>query len=120
LIALIGHTAALAVAARCGGGPVDLLSFAALLPQWQQDGALEIEFLEQTAERFDFNVTRCRYAEMYAEIGVEEIGGLLSCNRDGEFCRGYDPDIQLTRTQTIMDGATHCDFRHVRKTGGEE
>jgi hypothetical protein len=26
---------------------------------------------------------------------------------------GLDTDVQLTRTQTIMQGASHCDFRYV-------
>ena len=25
-----------------------------------------------------------------------------------------DPDIKVTRTQTIMQGASHCDFRYKR------
>ncbi|MCB1440719.1 MAG: L-2-amino-thiazoline-4-carboxylic acid hydrolase, partial [Nitratireductor sp.] len=40
---------------------------------------------------------------------------LLSCNRDGDFCIGYNPDIEMTRTQTIMRGASHCDFRYRMK-----
>jgi hypothetical protein len=27
---------------------------------------------------------------------------------------GFGPDIKLTRTQTIMQGASHCDFRYTR------
>ena len=65
-----------------------------------------------TTTHFDFNVTRCRYAEMYKKMGLGEIGGLLSCNRDGSFCEGYDPRLKMTRTQTIMEGASHCDFRY--------
>ena len=49
-------------------------------------------------------------AEMYRAMGLGEIGHLLSCQRDGTFCEGYDPRIKLQRTQTIMQGASHCDF----------
>ena len=71
--------------------------------------------LEATEEKMDFNVTRCRYSEMYKEMGLGDIGHLLSCNRDGDFCIGYNPEIDLTRTQTIMKGASHCDFRYRMK-----
>jgi len=27
---------------------------------------------------------------------------------------GFGPEIKLTRTQTIMQGASHCDFRYRR------
>ena len=50
--------------------------------RWTRGGALEIEVPEASDERFDFNVTRCRYAEMYREMGPGGIGHLLSCNRD--------------------------------------
>lgn len=97
------------------GRAPDLEDFAAIMPNWTREDALEIEPLEMTADRMDFNVTRCRYAEMYREMGLGEIGHLLSCNRDGDFCIGYNPEIELTRTQTIMQGASHCDFRYRMK-----
>jgi len=79
---------------------------------WRVGGALEVEVLEQSDTTYSFNVTRCRYSEMYREMGLGEIGHLLSCMRDGTFCEGYDPKLKLTRTQTIMQGASHCDFRY--------
>jgi len=77
---------------------------------WPRDGALEIDVVEQTPSRFAFNVTRCRYAEMYRELGNPELGATMSCNRDGTMVEGFNPDISFTRTQTIMSGASHCDF----------
>ena len=98
------------------GGP-SLRAFISLFERWKMGGALEVEVLEETDEQFDFNVTRCRYAETYKEMGLGKIGHLLSCGRDGSFCKGYDLSIELDRGQTIMQGATHCDFRYrVQKT----
>jgi L-2-amino-thiazoline-4-carboxylic acid hydrolase len=37
-------------------------------------------------------------------MGLGEIGHLLSCNRDGAFCEGYDPKLKLERTQTHHAG----------------
>jgi L-2-amino-thiazoline-4-carboxylic acid hydrolase-like protein len=98
-------------AARAPGG-ADLQSFQDIQYLWTMDDALTIEVIEATPKIFDFNVRRCRYAETYRAMGLGEIGHLLSCNRDGAFCEGYDPRIKLTRTQTIMGGASHCDFRY--------
>ena len=99
------------MASRAEGG-ADLESFKSIQPLWTKDDALTIEVLTDTPGAFDFNVTRCRYAETYRAMGLGGIGDLLSCNRDGAFCEGYDPRIKLTRTQTIMGGASHCDFRY--------
>ena len=90
----------------------DMRSFQALYSLWTHGGALETEELERTEDTFHFNVTRCRYAEMYKEMGLGEIGHLLSCNRDGSFCEGYSDKITMERGQTIMSGASHCDFRY--------
>ena len=98
--------------AAAGDGKTDLDSFAALLPNWTKGGALEMTVRRHDTEHLEFNVTRCRYAEMYRSMGLGAIGHILSCNRDGTFCEGYDDRIKLARTQTIMGGASHCDFRY--------
>ena len=98
--------------AAAAPGGTSLKAFQDVMPLWTKGGALEIEVKEQTATTFTFNVTRCRYAETYKAMGLGEIGALLSCNRDGAFCEGYDPKLKLERTQTIMQGASHCDFKY--------
>jgi hypothetical protein len=99
------------MASRAPGG-ADLESFKAIQHLWTKDDALTIEVLDDAPGVLDFNVRRCRYAETYRAMGLGDIGDMLSCNRDGSFCEGYDPRIKLTRTQTIMGGASHCDFRY--------
>jgi len=98
--------------AKQADGPTSLQSFADLLPLWTMDDALQMDVLHSSDTALDFNVTRCRYAEMYREMGIGEIGHLLSCQRDGTFCEGYDPKLKLDRSQTIMQGASHCNFRY--------
>ena len=82
------------------------------------DDALHIEVLEQSEQAFSFNVTRCRYAEMYQALGIPELGALLSCNRDAALIQGFNLQVELTRTQTILQGAPSCDFRYVFKSTG--
>ena len=93
----------------------DLKSFVELQVLWEKDDALKVEIIASDAEHYDYDVKRCRYAEMYNEMGLGEIGHLLSCNRDELFIVGYNPDIELTRTQTIMGGDHRCDFRYRAK-----
>ena len=77
--------------------------------------ALDYEVLRKTPDSFDVNVMECRYAKFYKEIGAPELGFLLVCGADFSMAEGFGPDVQLTRTQTIMQGASHCDFRYVLK-----
>lgn len=101
-----------AFAARLPGGKPTLADFVKLFELWTAGGALEIDVLEASDTAYDFNVTRCRYAETYKAMGLGHIGHLLSCNRDGSFCEGYAPHMDLERKQTIMEGAPCCTFRY--------
>jgi hypothetical protein len=112
----MAKSAAAEMAREAPGGP-SLENFRAIQPRWTAEDALRIEVLRSTDTEFDFNVTRCRYAEMYRAMGLAELGAILSCNRDGAFCEGYDPRLRLTRTQTLMGGAPHCDFRYRMEEG---
>ncbi|HKP28292.1 MAG TPA: L-2-amino-thiazoline-4-carboxylic acid hydrolase [Gemmatimonadales bacterium] len=104
-----------AMAATCdGNSPADL---AGTLDRWKADGALEMDVLEQNDVALSYNVTRCRYAEMYRELDIPELGAILSCGRDGALIEGFNPLVQLTRTQTLLSGASHCDFRYRRADG---
>jgi hypothetical protein len=98
--------------AAAQGGKTSLETFIAAQEPWTRGGALTVEIDEASRSRFAFKVTRCEYARMYREMGLGEIGHLLSCQRDGTFCEGYDPKLKLSRTQTIMQGASHCDFEY--------
>lgn len=93
----------------------NLKAFAGMLEPWQRGDAMEMEVLTLDEDTFHFNVTRCRYAEMYHELGLADLGYTLSCNRDASLIKGFSEDITFTRTQTIMEGATHCDFRYGRR-----
>ena len=108
----MAHATAAEMAKEAPGGKTDLDSFRALKSLWTAEDALQTETVKSTDTEYHFNVVRCRYAEMYHAMGLAELGAVLSCNRDGAFCEGYDPKLKLRRTQTIMGGATHCDFRY--------
>ena len=99
-----------ALADQTGGN--DLEAFAGTMTNWTKGGALELDVIEKSASTFAFNVTRCRYAELYRSLGLADLGAVLSCNRDATMIEGFNPDIRFTRTQTIMSGASHCDFRY--------
>jgi hypothetical protein len=40
------------------------------------------------------------------------MGFLLTCSADLSHAEGFGAGVQLTRTQTIMQGASHCEFRY--------
>jgi predicted hydrocarbon binding protein len=104
-------------ATQGGGNPIEHM--ASGLSRFSAGGALEVQEVEHTHDAYAFNITHCGYAEFYKKMGVPELGFLLSCSRDFALTEGMNPDLQLTRTQTIMQGANHCDFRFRLKTKKE-
>ena len=98
-----------ALAEKGTGTPMDKLDL--LVPRFCEGGGMELEVLHKSADAYDFNVTRCRYAEFYHEMGVPDLGFVLSCSRDFALTRGISPDLELFRTKTIMQGDAFCDFR---------
>jgi hypothetical protein len=102
------------------GRDPNLQDMADILPNWTANDALKIDLLTQEPDKLDFNVTHCEYAKMYHKMGLGEIGHVLSCNRDGKFCTGYNPKMKFERTQTIMQGADHCDFRYTMENTEDE
>jgi hypothetical protein len=86
---------------------------------YARDGALDYDVVEQSEDAFAINVRGCRYAEFYKALGEPELGFLLVCTADFPTAEGFGGDVELMRTQTIMQGATHCDFRY-RRAGKQD
>ena len=104
--------------AMCGDSD-DLEAFATHWEPWFRGGALEVEEIARSPREWRFNVTHCRYADLYRRLGMTDLGSILSCNRDAALIEGFSERATLTRTQTIMNGASHCDF-HYKWSGAEE
>ena len=95
-----------------GIGTNGLEDYASNKDAWRRQGALEIDIIESTPSKYSFDVTLCKYAEMCNGLEYGDLGDIFSCTRDFEFCSGFNSDVKLVRTQTIMQGASHCDFRY--------
>ncbi len=97
-------------AAQMVGGN-DLSHFQEVMVFWGAGGAFDQEVLRLSEANYDFDITRCRYAEMYKELGLADLGLILSCGRDFDMIEGFNPRMRLARTKTLMEGRDRCDFR---------
>jgi hypothetical protein len=80
----------------------------------------EFAVLRQDKEALEINVTTCRLAEFFKRLNEPELGALLACEADFDIAAVGNPEVELTRTQTIMKGASHCDFRYHLKKAAEQ
>ena len=84
---------------------------------YARGGALDYQLREQSHDGVEIAVTRCQYAAFFKEIGEPELGFLLVCSADFPLAEGIDPNVKLSRSQTIMQGASCCDFHYKRVHG---
>ena len=84
----------------------------AVIDRWCENQSLEIEWIREDTEVLEFHVTRCQYAELYQRLGITELGAILSCGRDGAMIAGFNPAIEFERSQTLLAGASYCNFRY--------
>ncbi len=97
-----------------GGGGLENLK-SKCISKWNDGGALEVSIREDSDTILAFDVTRCDFADLYRELGFGDIGTLISCDRDAAFLDGFDPELELVRQKTLMEGEDLCDFCYRRK-----
>ena len=82
----------------------------ALYPRIGDD--IDIEMLRQEPDAIEFNVTGCRYADFFRRLNEPELGAVLLCETDFHRAELGSPEVELHRSQTIMEGARTCAFRY--------
>src|SRR5438552_771281 len=68
-------------------------SMASAFNTYAAGDALDYEVVKQTPDAFEINVTGCRYAKFYRELGAPELGFLFVCSADVPMAEGFGPDI---------------------------
>jgi len=91
-------------------------------PSTEDDGGpsfpVEKEVVEHSDDTYGHNITGCAFADYFRSIGEPEIGALMTCGVDFAAEAHMRPGWEFARTQTRMQGASHCDFRWRRKAAG--
>ena len=76
------------------------------------EGDVEYDVLKDDDDSLELNVTRCRYAQIFHQLGEPELGAILVCEADDHIADLSAPAVKLSRANTIMKGGTHCPFRY--------
>jgi predicted ArsR family transcriptional regulator len=81
---------------------------------WGEVSGKEVEFemRRHDKEAMDMDVTHCRFADFFRELGEPELGALLICEADFDIAATGNGEVTLERAQTIMQGAPSCTFRY--------
>ena len=77
------------------------------------EDVLDFEIVEQSPQHLKMKVTWCLFAEEMLKEDAADIGFAFYCAYDYGFCEGLNPDIQFTRTKTLLTGYDHCNHAYV-------
>jgi predicted ArsR family transcriptional regulator len=64
---------------------------------------------EKREEGYQMNVTNCPIANIAKALNLEKWGYTFHCMGNQAICDGYNPEIHLRRTKTLMEGDAYCD-----------
>jgi hypothetical protein len=83
--------------------------------EWEDNpayGLQDFEMVEASGQRYAFNVTRCRYAELWKEQGHPEIGYQIHCHTDQAWWDrpAWNPRVRFEQPKTLMQGDDYCLF----------
>lgn len=97
------------------GRDADFERAAKMMGKFAAGDALDYKVIAKDRDQLDVDVTRCAYANLMRELDAVDLGHLFLCQAD--FAPALRAGMELTRTQTRMQGASHCDFRFTRREG---
>jgi hypothetical protein len=63
-------------------------------------------------EALEFDIRSCRFAEFFRALGEPDLGALLICQTDVDIADAGGSEVSFSRTQTLMQGASCCNFRY--------
>ena len=61
------------------------------------------------------NITKCPLADLAKEVNAEDWGYILYCCDDPNIVEGFNPEMDLKRTKTLMQGDDCCDHFYCMK-----
>jgi hypothetical protein len=77
---------------------------------------LEAEVVEQTADAFEYRVSKCLWAKIFRESDAADIGYAYVCYPDYAAAKGLNPKLKLVRTKTLMQGDESCGLRYIMES----
>ncbi|MFX1255632.1 MAG: L-2-amino-thiazoline-4-carboxylic acid hydrolase [Promethearchaeota archaeon] len=85
---------------------------------YQTFGGIDAVIAITNETKIATKVLKCRWADVLGGLEDPEVGYLVTCYGDFEARKNFDPEFELTRTKTLMQGDPYCDFcDHDKRSG---
>lgn len=88
--------------------PSDVFKHSAFSVTTADTDLLVYDVVEDSSQRFEVRIKKCKYADFYRENGSPEIGYAMHCALDFGEAEAFGSGILLERTKTLMQGDDYC------------
>lgn len=75
------------------------------------DDVLTFEVVKENEKEFEIKCTECLFAKTFREAKASDIGYAGTCHQDYGMTKKFNPQLELSRKKTIMEGYDYCHFR---------
>lgn len=95
----------------------DLATFTAPLigPNSRNANVLTIEVVESSEDVCELRVSECLWAKTFRDAGAADLGLACICHPDYAAIEAFNPEFEMVRDKTLMEGHDCCNHRYVRK-----
>jgi len=95
----------------------DLATFTAPLldPNSRNASVLTVEVVESSEDVCELRVTECLWAKTFRDAGAADLGLACICFPDYAAIEAFNPEFEMVRDKTLMEGHDCCNHRYVRK-----
>jgi len=76
----------------------------------------EMTIVQDSAKVFELRVSECLWAKTFREADAADLGFKLICSADYVTAEAFNPNIQLVRDKTLMQGHDCCNHKYVVKS----
>jgi len=80
---------------------------------WQH--VLTYEIVEDTPKAFELKITECLWAATFRAGNASDIGYAVCCHGDYAAIQAFNPNLEMIRTKTLMQGDAFCNHRYIVK-----
>ena len=74
-----------------------------------------MEVVEDTDAAFEIKVTECLWAQTFRKADAADLGAACICHPDYAAIEAFNPDYEMVRDKTLMEGHDCCNHRYRRK-----
>ncbi len=77
------------------------------------ENEITFEVVKENEKELEIKITECLIAKTFIEANASDIGYAGTCYQDYGMTKKFNPQLELTRNKTLMEGHDCCHFKWI-------